>query len=58
MKGLCEAFGSYLISRFPTTKRITTTDKAPEFAVYEYQALLADLGFKPIARVLYGKDWP
>jgi hypothetical protein len=58
MKGLWQSVEGYLLSRFPTTTQLVTTDKDPMFDDAEYQAFLRDIGYQPVAKALYGKIVP
>jgi hypothetical protein len=58
MRGLWQSVEGYLLSRFPATTQLVTTDKDPMFETDEYQAFLRELGYKPVAQALYGKEVP
>jgi hypothetical protein len=58
MQGLWQSVEGYLLTRFPKTARIITTDKDPMFDDREYQRFLAELGYRPVAQALYGKEVP
>jgi hypothetical protein len=58
MQGLWTSVESYLLTHFPKTARIITTDKDPMFDDREYQRFLRELGYRPVALALYGKDVP
>jgi hypothetical protein len=58
MKGLWTSVESYLLTRFRKTAQIITTDKDPMFDDREYQRFLRELGYRPVAQALYGKDVP
>jgi hypothetical protein len=58
MKGLWQAVERYLVSRFPATKQLVTTDKDPMFDDQEYQHFLRELGYGSVGKALYGKVIP
>jgi hypothetical protein len=58
MQGRWRSVEGYLLTRFPKTAHLITTDKDPMFADREYQAFLRDLGYQPVAQALYGKTIP
>src|SRR2546426_1006269 len=54
MQGLWQSVERYLLTRFPATRQVITTDEDPMFDDREYRRFLSDLGFKPVAKALYG----
>jgi hypothetical protein len=55
---LWQSVEGYLLSRFPKTAQLITTDKDPMFADQEYQHFLRELGYGPVGEALYGKAIP
>ncbi len=46
---------AFLLTQFPHTERIVTTSHDPMFETDEYQAMLAALGYAPVAKAAWGR---
>ncbi len=55
MLALWRSAETFLIGQFPRSERIVTTSHDPMFDTDEYQAMLAALGYAPVAKAAWGK---